>query len=229
MAVEEDRDDLRVLRGRLSDAHRDERPGRAARHVALSWKNKWGDRAETAEGHGGLCVLGRFGFQYIDSKERLAAPLVRTEDGLTPESWYDAINLVKDRLATIKAQHGPNAIAGLITARCTNEELYLFQKFMRVVIGTNQLDSSARYGHLNFVRAMQHAAGVGRMMSSYVDITKAKAILVIGADITETNPITGLAREGGAAGVWRKGGRRRFGGHEHREAGVASASDCAGR
>ena len=158
----------------------------------LSWKNKWGDRAETAEGHGGLCVLGRFGFQYIDSKERLAAPLVRTEDGLTPASWYDAINLVKDRLATIKAQHGPNAIAGLITARCTNEELYLFQKFMRVVIGTNQLDSSARYGHLNFVRAMQHAAGVGRMMSSYVDITKAKAVLVIGADITETNPITGL-------------------------------------
>src|SRR5437660_13523 len=54
----------------------------------LSWKNKWGDRAETAEGHGGLCVRGRFGFQYIDSKERLGAPLVRTEAGSAPRSWF---------------------------------------------------------------------------------------------------------------------------------------------
>jgi formate dehydrogenase alpha subunit len=158
----------------------------------LSWKNKWGDRAETAKGHGGLCVLGRFGFQYIDSKERLTTPLIRTDEGLVPRSWFETMHLLKDRLAAIKTQHGPNAIAGLITARCTNEELYLFQKLMRAAIGTNQLDSSARYGHLNFTRAMQHAAGVGRGMNSYVDITKAKAILVIGADITETNPITGL-------------------------------------
>jgi formate dehydrogenase alpha subunit len=171
-----------------------ETSGRDVQRVTspLSWKNKWGDRAETAKGHGGLCVLGRFGFQYIDSKERLTTPLVRGDEGLAPAQWYDAIHMVADRLGKIKAQHGPNVIAGLITARCTNEDLYLFQKLMRVAIGTNQLDSSARYGYMNFVRAMQHAVGVGRMMSSYVDITKAKAIMVIGADITETNPITAL-------------------------------------
>ena len=158
----------------------------------LSWKNKWGDRAETAKGHGGLCVRGRFGFQYIDSKERLGRPLVRTDEGLVPRSWFEALGLAVERLAVIKAKHGPRAIAGLITARCTNEELYLFQKLMRAAIGTNQLDSSARYGHLNFTRAMQHAAGVGRMMNSYEEITKAKALLLIGTDVTETHPVTSL-------------------------------------
>ena len=158
----------------------------------LSWKNKWGDRAETAKGHGGLCVRGRFGFQYIDSKERLGGPLVRTDEGLTPKSWYEAMDVVVGRLKAVKAQHGPGAIAGLITARCTNEELYLFQKLMRAAIGTNHVDSSARYGHLNFTRALQHAAGIGRMMNGYEQITKANVLLLIGTDITETNPVASL-------------------------------------
>src|SRR5206468_2703831 len=160
----------------------------------LSWKNKWGDRAETAKGHGGLCVRGRFGFQYIDSKERLGMPLVRAEEGLAPRSWFEVMDAVVGQMKAIKTQHGPNAIAGLITARCTNEELYLFQKLMRAVIGTNQLDSSARYGHLNFTRAMQKAVGIGRMMNSYEDITKAKTLLLIGTDITETNQV-GASKE----------------------------------
>src|SRR5436190_2866994 len=163
----------------------------------LSWKNKWGDRADTATGHGGICVRGRFGFQYIDSQARLRQPLVRRngklpEGKLTETPWLEAMQTVVDRLAEIKAKHGAQAIAGLITARCTNEELYLFQKLMRAVIGTNQLDSSARYGHLNFTRAMQKAVGIGRMMNSYEDITKANTLLLIGTDITETNPITSL-------------------------------------
>jgi len=158
----------------------------------LSWKNKWGDRAETAKGHGGLCVRGRFGFQYIDSKERLGGPLVRTDEGLTPKSWFEAMEVVVGRLKAIKARYGPDAIAGLITARCTNEELYLFQKLMRVAVGTNHVDSSARYGHLNFTRALQQAAGIGRMMNGYEQITKANVLLLVGTDITETNPVAGL-------------------------------------
>src|SRR3989441_12901980 len=63
---------------------------------------------------------------------------------------------------------------------------------MRAAIGTNQVDSSARYGHLNFTRALQHAAGVGRMMNGYEQITKANVLLLIGIDITETNPIASL-------------------------------------
>lgn len=158
----------------------------------LSWKNKWGDRTETAKGHGGICVRGRFGFQFIDSQARLRQPLLRRDRPLAEAPWLETMHQLVDRLAAIKSQHGPNAIAGLITARCTNEELYLFQKFMRVAIGTNQLDSSARYGHANFVHAIRQALGVGRMTGDSEDITKAKAILVIGSNITETNPVASI-------------------------------------
>jgi formate dehydrogenase alpha subunit len=158
----------------------------------LSWKNKWGDRTETAKGHGGLCVRGRFGFQYIDSEARLTQPLTRVDDKLVETPWIDAVQGAVDRLSAIKAQYGPNAIAGLITARCTNEELYLFQKFMRAAVGSNQFDSSARYGHLNFVHASQHALGIGRMANDWEDITKAKVILLVGSNITETNPLTAV-------------------------------------
>ncbi len=158
----------------------------------LSWKNKWGDREETAQGHGGLCVRGRFGFQFIDSEERLRQPLVRRERRLVEAPWLETAHAVVDRLAEVKAKHGPQAIAGLITARCTNEELYLFQKLMRGVIGTNNLDSSPRYGHVNFIHAVRDSLGVGRMTNDSVDITKAKAILLVGSNITETNPVASL-------------------------------------
>jgi len=158
----------------------------------LSWKNKWGDRADTAKGHGGLCVRGRFGFQFIGSKDRLTHPLVRQGGKLVESPWIDTIELVVGRLADIRGRYGPGAIAGLITARCSNEELYLFQKLMRAAIGTNQLDSSARYGQLNFVHAVRRALGVGRMTNDTVDITTAKAILVVGANLTETNPVLSL-------------------------------------
>jgi len=158
----------------------------------LSWKNKWGDRSETAKGHGGLCVRGRFGFQYIDSQQRLRQPLVRTGDSLGETPWLDAMQTVIDRLSDIHRKHGPESIAGLITARCTNEELYLFQKLMRAGLRTNQLDSSARYGHLNYVHAVRHAVGIGRPLNDWEDLTKAKAVLVIGSNITETNPLTAV-------------------------------------
>ena len=158
----------------------------------LSWKNKWGDRADTVNGHGGICVRGRFGFQFIDNSARLKQPLVRTEAGLTETPWIDALEIAAGRLAYVKKNHGPQAIAGLITARCTNEDLYVFQKFMRTVIGTNNIDSSARYGHINFVRAMQKSLGLHRSMNTSEEITKAKAILLVGSNITETNPVASL-------------------------------------
>ena len=158
----------------------------------LSWKNKWGDRADTVNGHNGICVRGRFGFQFIDNPARLKQPLVRTEAGLTETPWIDALDIAAGRLAYVKKQYGAHAIAGLITARCTNEDLYVFQKFMRTVIGTNNLDSSARYGHVNFVRAMSQALGIHRSMNTSEEITKAKAILLVGTNITETNPVASL-------------------------------------
>jgi formate dehydrogenase alpha subunit len=158
----------------------------------LSWKNKWGDRADTAKGHGGLCVKGRFGFEYIDSPTRLKRPLVRKGNQLVEVPWLEAMHAAVDRFADIRKKHGPDAIAGLITARCTNEELYLFQKLMRVAFRTNNLDSSARYGHMNFVQASKLALGIGRTTNDWEDLTKAKAVLVIGSNLTETNPLTSV-------------------------------------
>ncbi|WP_454061061.1 molybdopterin-dependent oxidoreductase [Candidatus Nitrospira salsa] len=168
----------------------------------LSWKNKWGDRDDTVNGHGGLCVRGRFGFQFIDSKTRLTLPLVRTESGLSETPWIDALDIAAGRLAYIKKTYGEQAIAGIITARCTNEDLYVFQKFMRTVLGTNHIDSSARYGHVNFVRAVQHALGVTRMTNTSEEITRAQAILLVGSNVTETNPVASL-RVKAALGIYK--------------------------
>ena len=158
----------------------------------LSWKNKWGDRSETAKGHGGICVRGRFGFEYLDSKNRLTQPLVRESGQLVQKPWLETMHLLVDRFTDIKQKYGADAIAGLVTARCTNEELYVFQKLMRTAFGTNQLDSSARYGHMNFVLASRHSVGLGRTPNDWEDLTKAKAIILIGSNITETNPLTAV-------------------------------------
>ena len=158
----------------------------------LTWKSKWGEHAQTIHGHGGICGRGRFGFQFINSKERLSQPLIRKNGQLVETPWFVATGYVAQRLAEIKTQYGGQAIAGLITARCTNEDMYLFQKFMRTALGTNHIDSSARYGHINFILAMKKALGIGRGMAKHSDLTLANVIIVIGSDMTETNPVSAL-------------------------------------
>jgi len=157
----------------------------------LSWKSKWGDRAETAKGHGGTCGRGRFGFQFVNSPKRLTLPLIRRSGQLVETPWLEALDFIAGRLREIKSQYGNDAVAGLITARCTNEDIYLFQKLMRVGIGTNQIDSTVRYGQINFLNAMRRI-GLGRSMNTWEEITKANAILIIGSNITETHPLTAL-------------------------------------
>ena len=98
----------------------------------------------------------------------------------------------QNRLRALKPAHGAQAFGGLISGRCTNEELYLFQKFMRLAIGTNNIDSSARYGHVNGVQAMRRVQGTHQWTMTFEDIVQADVLLLVGTNITETNPITGL-------------------------------------
>jgi len=93
---------------------------------------------------GWLCVKGRFGYSFINSPDRLTTPLIRKDGKLVPVSWDEAFGYIADRLSAIKQKHGPDAIGGLSSARCTNEENYLFQKFIRAGIGTNNVDHCAR-------------------------------------------------------------------------------------
>jgi predicted molibdopterin-dependent oxidoreductase YjgC len=94
---------------------------------------------------GWLCVKGRFGFNFINSPERLKTPLIKKDGTFVEASWGEAFQYIADRLTAIKRKHGPDAIGGLSSARCTNEENYLFQKFMRAGVGTNNVDHCARY------------------------------------------------------------------------------------
>jgi len=94
--------------------------------------------------HGTLCVKGRFGFEFINSEERLKKPLLRKNGEFQEVSWEEALDFVADKLSSIKSEAGSDAIAGLASAKCTNEDNYVFQKFMRAVIGTNNVDHCAR-------------------------------------------------------------------------------------
>ncbi len=96
---------------------------------------------------GWLCVKGRFGYEFINSPDRLTTPLIRREKGgeLQPASWDEALDLIVAKFSGIKEKYGADALAGLASARCTNEENYIFQKLFRAGFGTNNLDHCARY------------------------------------------------------------------------------------
>lgn len=94
--------------------------------------------------HGSLCIKGQFGWEFIHSPDRLTTPLVRVDGALRPVSWDEALDLVANRLASIRDAHGPDSIVLWSSARATSEANYLFQKFARTVIGTNNVDNCAR-------------------------------------------------------------------------------------
>jgi predicted molibdopterin-dependent oxidoreductase YjgC len=96
---------------------------------------------------GWLCVKGRFGFEFINSADRLTHPLIRREKGgqFEKATWDEALDYVAKKMTDIKDKNGPDALAGLCSARCTNEENYLFQKMFRAGFGTNNIDHCARY------------------------------------------------------------------------------------
>ena len=142
--------------------------------------------------NGDLCARGFFGFHAAGDPHRLTHPLIRRDGVLVQATWEEALEYVADRVREIKAAHGEQSFGGLISGRCTNEELYLFQKFLRVAVGTNNIDSSARYGHVNGLHAMQLVQGTHRWTVTFDDILDADVLILVGTNITETNPITGL-------------------------------------
>ncbi len=99
---------------------------------------------EAAPNFGSLCVKGRFGYDFVQDLDRLKTPLVRKNGTLQEASWDEALDFISQKLQSIKAKHGPDSIGLLSSARVTNEENYLAQKFARAVIGTNNVDHCAR-------------------------------------------------------------------------------------
>jgi predicted molibdopterin-dependent oxidoreductase YjgC len=93
---------------------------------------------------GWLCVKGRFGYRFVDSPDRLKKPLIKKNGEFVEASWEEALDHIASRFKEIRAKHGADALAGLSSARCTNEENYAFQKLMRAALGTNNVDHCAR-------------------------------------------------------------------------------------
>lgn len=141
---------------------------------------------------GNLCVKGRFGMGFINHPDRLAHPLIRRGGKGAPleeVSWDEAIRHVAGRLTEIRDRHGPHAIAGLTSARATNEENYVFQKFIRTAVGTNNLDHCASLCHMASVVALTEAVGSGAPSSSTRDVGEADAFIIVGSNTTETHPV----------------------------------------
>lgn len=143
--------------------------------------------------NGNTCIKGRFGFDFVNHPDRLKTPLIKKNGKFEEATWEEAISYVASKLQEIKKKHGPDSIAGLASAKCTNEENYVLQKFIRAVIGTNNIDHCARLCHAPSVVGLAKAFGSGAATGSISDIENAKAIFIIGSNTSEAHPIIGLA------------------------------------
>ncbi len=99
---------------------------------------------EPSVNKGALCSKGRFGFDFVHHKDRLTTPLIRKDGVLVPASWDEALGLIASKFSEIASLYGADALGGFSSARCSNEENYLFQKLFRAGIGTNNVDHCAR-------------------------------------------------------------------------------------
>lgn len=153
----------------------------------------WVDSPQSAEpNRGNLCVKGRFGQDFVNHPDRLKKPLIKENGDFREASWEEAVSLVASRLKDIKAKHGAQTIVGLNSTKVTNEENFIFQKFMRTVVGNNNVDHSARLCHAASAVALSKALGIGAPSGTMTDIGSSRAIVVIGSNTTETHPVVGL-------------------------------------
>jgi formate dehydrogenase major subunit len=140
---------------------------------------------------GHLCSKGRYAFDFVHARDRVSQPMIRVAGKWKPVPWDEAISFTADGLNRIGAQYGPDSVGVLGSARATNEENYLAQKFARVVVGTNNVDCCARVCHAPTAAAMKSMLGAGAATNSFEDIENARTILVCGANPTENHPIVG--------------------------------------
>jgi formate dehydrogenase alpha subunit len=142
---------------------------------------------------GNLCVKGRFGMDFVGHADRLTTPLIKRNGKFEEATWEDAISLIAEKLTKIKSESGPDSIAGLSSAKCTNEDNYVFQKFIRAGIGTNNVDHCARLCHASTVAGLARAFGSGAMTNSIDELKHSKCIFVIGSNTPEAHPVIALS------------------------------------
>jgi len=135
------------------------------------------------------CVKGKFGWDFVNSDDRLTTPLIREGDKFREASWEEALSLVARRLSEIKAKNGPDSIGVIASSKCTNEESYLMQKFARAVIGTNNIDNCSRYCQAPATMGLFRTVGYGGDSGSISDIEQADLVLIVGSNTAESHPV----------------------------------------
>ena len=135
------------------------------------------------------CIKGKFGWDDVNSPDRLTTPLIREGDRFREATWDEALGLVARRFAEIKAANGPDALAFISSSKCTNDESYLMQKLARAVIGTNNMDNCSRYCQAPATTGLFRTVGYGGDSGSISDIEQAALVLIIGSNTAESHPV----------------------------------------
>jgi formate dehydrogenase major subunit len=167
-------------------------------------KVKYVDGINGPANEGRLCVKGRFGYDYIHHEHRLTKPLIRRDDapakGLNVDpgnllthfreaTWQEAMTTAAGGLAALRETHGGASVAGFGSAKCTNEEAYLFQKLIRQAFKHNNVDHCTRLCHASSVTALIENVGSGAVTATFNQIVNADVAIVIGANPTENHPV----------------------------------------
>ena len=155
---------------------------------------------DVAPNYGRLCVKGRFGLDFVHHPSRLRVPLIRKDfgkrprkpvglDGFREATWDEALDLAAEKLAEIVRAHGGDAIGTFCSAKATNEDNYIFQKFVRAVLGTNNVDHCARLCHASSVAGLSYTIGSAAMSNSVEEMRDLDVFIVTGSNTTETHPV----------------------------------------
>ena len=141
--------------------------------------------------HGHACVKGRFAWGYANHRERITTPMVRetTDDTWRETSWQEAIDTAAARLQAIQAKHGRDAIGGITSSRCTNEEVWAVQKLVRTAFGNNNVDTCARVCHSPTGYGLMQTFGTSAGTQDFDSVAEADVMLLIGANPTDGHPV----------------------------------------
>lgn len=135
------------------------------------------------------CVKGKWGWDFVNSEKRLTKPLIRKDDRFVEASWNETLTLITEKLSGIKKQHGPHAIGYIASSKCSNEENYLFQKFARSIMQTNNIDNCSRYCQSPATAGLMRTVGHGGDSGTIHDIAGADLVIIIGANPAESHPV----------------------------------------
>jgi len=142
------------------------------------------DSPSNPSSQGMLCVKGRFGFGYVNNPQRLKTPLIKRNGKFEPATWDEALDLVANKLVQYRGQ-----FAAFGSAKATNEDNYILQKFVRGVMGTNNIDHCQRLCHSSSVDALIAATGGGATTNSYADFERAGCLMIVGSDPSSNHPV----------------------------------------